>query len=236
MRRLIRWVANIYPRSWRERYGDEFAALLEDVRPSARTALNVFTGAIMMQIRTWGFGRMVAIAAVVGCAVFAAVFFLVPKPYRAEATLRLDSPQGLQKLDAVNKLAEQVESRRSLTGIITAEELYSSERKRQTLEDVIEKMRRDIRVSPVGGPLIAIKVAFADPDPHVAQRVTQRLISSFMAENVREPSGVNLQVLEPAALPTAPVVKARIIAPTAGILSGIVALGALLLWRRRQRA
>jgi hypothetical protein len=38
MSRLIRFIARFYPRSWRERYGAEFTALLEDVRPDGRTA------------------------------------------------------------------------------------------------------------------------------------------------------------------------------------------------------
>jgi hypothetical protein len=34
MRTLIRWVAFCYPKTWRERYGAEFDALLEDMSPS----------------------------------------------------------------------------------------------------------------------------------------------------------------------------------------------------------
>jgi hypothetical protein len=34
MRTLIRWAARLYPEAWRNRYADEFDALLEDISPS----------------------------------------------------------------------------------------------------------------------------------------------------------------------------------------------------------
>jgi hypothetical protein len=52
MRSLIRFSAKLYPPRWRSRYGAEFDALLEDERPSARAAIDVLTGALLMQIRT----------------------------------------------------------------------------------------------------------------------------------------------------------------------------------------
>jgi hypothetical protein len=36
MRRWMRIIARLYPAGWRARYGDEFDALLEDVRPGGR--------------------------------------------------------------------------------------------------------------------------------------------------------------------------------------------------------
>ena len=46
MKQLIRFAAKLYPRSWRERYGAEFEALLDDTGADPRIALNVFTEAI----------------------------------------------------------------------------------------------------------------------------------------------------------------------------------------------
>jgi len=34
MRTLIRWAARLYPATWRNRYGAEFEALLDDISPS----------------------------------------------------------------------------------------------------------------------------------------------------------------------------------------------------------
>jgi len=40
-----RWV-RLYPRRWRERYGDELAAILEDLHPTRRPALDLLAGAL----------------------------------------------------------------------------------------------------------------------------------------------------------------------------------------------
>jgi len=51
--RLTKWAARLYPRWWRERYGEEFAALLEDARPGFFGVLDVARGAMTMQMTTW---------------------------------------------------------------------------------------------------------------------------------------------------------------------------------------
>jgi uncharacterized membrane protein HdeD (DUF308 family) len=53
MRRLIDFFVKLYPKWWRDRYGAEFDALLEDAGASVRTAFNVFLGAFLIQLRTW---------------------------------------------------------------------------------------------------------------------------------------------------------------------------------------
>lgn len=45
MRRLITSAARLYPRRWRERYGDEFAALLAETEASVPVLLDVLRGA-----------------------------------------------------------------------------------------------------------------------------------------------------------------------------------------------
>ena len=53
MKLLIRFAAKLYPRSWRDRYGAEFDALLDDIGANPRIALNVLTEAIGMQVQRW---------------------------------------------------------------------------------------------------------------------------------------------------------------------------------------
>lgn len=53
MKRVIRFVARIYPRAWRQRYGEEFEALLEDTGADWRVVLDVLTGAMSMRGRQW---------------------------------------------------------------------------------------------------------------------------------------------------------------------------------------
>lgn len=51
MKLLIRCAAKLYPRSWRERYGAEFDALLDDIGSDPRIALDVLTEALGMQVQ-----------------------------------------------------------------------------------------------------------------------------------------------------------------------------------------
>jgi len=50
MKRAMKLLARLYPSSWRERYGAEFEALLEDTNPSAWDAIDVLWGALKMQL------------------------------------------------------------------------------------------------------------------------------------------------------------------------------------------
>src|SRR5208282_1252178 len=92
MTRLIHLFARLYPRPWRERYGAEYQALLddvhlEDVRPAAWIAADVFTGAIAMQMRTWKSWKIAAVPALLGLAVIAGLFFEMPTTYISNAII-----------------------------------------------------------------------------------------------------------------------------------------------------
>ncbi|HEX4227750.1 MAG TPA: hypothetical protein VHZ07_03710 [Bryobacteraceae bacterium] len=57
MKRLICVFAKLYPRWWRDRYGAEFDALIEDDAPRLGAAVNVLLEALLTQIRTLSEGR-----------------------------------------------------------------------------------------------------------------------------------------------------------------------------------
>ena len=57
MNRLIHFIARLYPRWWRERYGAEFEALLAEDAATLRAAVDVFAGAMLMRIRTFAEGE-----------------------------------------------------------------------------------------------------------------------------------------------------------------------------------
>ena len=93
----------------------------------------------------------------------------------------------------INSMANAILSRTMLTNIIQSQGLYQGELRRKPMEDVIETMRRDIRISNVldiqsrsgRGPLSAFRVAFEYDDRYKAQRVARDLVSRFMNENLR---------------------------------------------------
>lgn len=47
----MRWLLRLYPRAWRERYGDEFLALIEDAGLSARQLCDLLGGALDARLR-----------------------------------------------------------------------------------------------------------------------------------------------------------------------------------------
>jgi hypothetical protein len=54
MRRLIRRAARLYPKTWRDRYGDEFDALLEDMSPSLGDVCDVLRDVLRVRVITAG--------------------------------------------------------------------------------------------------------------------------------------------------------------------------------------
>ena len=132
------------------------------------------------------------VAAAIGAAV---VTQRLPNLYRAE-TLILVVPQRVPESyvrstvtarieDRLSSIQQQILSRSRLERIIQDFDLYPDERRRLVMEDVVERMRRDIE-----GPTIergdAFRVGFVSKDPRLAQRVTERLASLFIDENLRD--------------------------------------------------
>jgi hypothetical protein len=59
---LIRALVALHPREWRRRYGEEFAALLEDTRLTRSAVINVATHAAKLQIRAHTEGALMVAA------------------------------------------------------------------------------------------------------------------------------------------------------------------------------
>ncbi len=95
MKLLIRFAARLYPRSWRERYGAEFDALLDDLGANPRIALNVLTAAINMQVLRL---KKIASAVLLGAAALCLASWQVgQRPYITPGTqlvFRQDSNLG----------------------------------------------------------------------------------------------------------------------------------------------
>jgi hypothetical protein len=104
MRRLSHFLVCLYPRSWRERYGEEFSALIEDVRPTWQTVANVMKGALEMQTQTWRFGQILLTAGILGALTMVIAHFAIPD--RAEAAITVSGPaDGTAAGDVVMSLA-----------------------------------------------------------------------------------------------------------------------------------
>ena len=126
---------------------------------------------------------------------------LIPDRYRSEAVI-LIVPQRVPEsyvrstvttliADRVRTISQQIMSRARLEGIIQDFDLYPEQRRTGIMEDVVETMRRNIRVdiprsSGRRDASSSFQVSFTSTDPRTAMRVTDRLAYLFIDENLRD--------------------------------------------------
>lgn len=101
----------------------------------------------------------------------------VPESYvRATVTTRID-----ERLRSIN---QQLMSRTRLEPIIREFSLYATDARTGLMEDVVERMRRNIQVQIVRGD--AFHISYVSEDPRTAMKVTERLASLYINENLRD--------------------------------------------------
>jgi polysaccharide chain length determinant protein (PEP-CTERM system associated) len=119
---------------------------------------------------------------------------LLPDLYRAD-TLILVVPQRVPESyvrstvttrieDRLQSISQQILSRTRLERIIEEFNLYAQQRRVGIMEDVVQKMRDDIKIDVVRGD--AFRVAYIGTDPRTVMRVTERLASSVIEESLRD--------------------------------------------------
>ncbi len=123
------------------------------------------------------------------------VAHFLPNRYRSE-TVILVVPQQVPESyvkstvtsrieDRLQSISQQILSRTRLERIIQDFNLYEKDRQAGIMEDVVEKMRtRDIRVETLKGD--AFRIAYIGDNPLTVMRVTDRLASHFIDENLRD--------------------------------------------------
>jgi polysaccharide chain length determinant protein (PEP-CTERM system associated) len=105
----------------------------------------------------------------------------VPEGYvRSSITARL--------ADRLPVISQQIMSRTRLERIIQDFDLYADERKTKLMEDVVAMMRDDVGVQLVKGD--AFQVSYQSNEAKTAMRVTERLASLFIEENLRDREGL----------------------------------------------
>ena len=235
MKRVIRAAAWLYPKLWRQRYGDEFEALIEEAGADWRSLADVFLEAIKMRFTHWNFTRLTLVLAVGGAMIAAAVSFAVPNRWESQTVLRLD---GADPATSLGRMLIQVESRPALTTVITDHDLYHAERQRMPLEDVIEKMKENIVVRPVStktGATTVFAVRFVDEDRHKAQQVTKDLAARLIdLHGARQESDLKsvMEIIDPPSLPLRPTSPNRPLLTGIGLLAGLIVAVVLQVRRR----
>jgi len=139
----------------------------------------------------------------VACGVAIAVVLLsllLPNHYDSEATILVVQQQVPQRYvvpnttysiqEAIESLTEAVLSRTRLLPMISEFGLYPQEKQRLGPEGLVELMRSNIQITPVEKDpsrreVNAFKISFTAGNPIVAQKVTERLTSFFIDENLK---------------------------------------------------
>jgi uncharacterized protein involved in exopolysaccharide biosynthesis len=148
-------------------------------------------------------GVMVA-AAIVIYIVAAIVAMALPAIYRSTAVILVEEqaiPQEFIKStitsfadERIQVISQRVLTRTTLLQLVEKYDLYPAERRRETNDEILERMRKDIKFTPVsaergGGSnarvTIAFNIAYVSESPQKAQRVVNELVSLFLNENVR---------------------------------------------------
>lgn len=105
----------------------------------------------------------------------------VPDTYvRSTVTSRIE--------DRLQSISPEILSRTRLEQIIEELDLYVEERKTLAMEEVVERMRLNIKADPIKET--AFQVSYLSDDPVKAMEVTKRLASMFIDGNLRDRAGL----------------------------------------------
>lgn len=146
---------------------------------------------VRLLLRRWW---LVLLPLAVGTAAGVLAYKWLPVHYRSE-TLIMVVPQRIPESyvrstvtgaveDRLPSINEQIMSRSRLERIISDFDLYAKQRSDGIMEDVVRRMRSDIQVRLEGKE--SFRVSYISPDPRIAQKVTERLASLYIEENLRD--------------------------------------------------
>ncbi len=140
-------------------------------------------------------------------AIGAIVALVWPSSYRSTATILIEEqeiPQDLVRSTVssyadqrIQVISQQVMTRANLMQIVDKYTLYPSERKRETTEEILERMRKDIRLDLVNSDVtdrrsggktsatIAFTLSYDSQSAEKAQKVANELTSLYLNENLQ---------------------------------------------------
>ncbi len=223
MRRLGRLLGRLYPRAWRDRYGAEFEALLEDMEnPAAADLLDIAQGALHMHILTSRTLAWIGGFAVAGVALGFAAAFVAPPHYRSQSAIRISGIEAASRGAFIDGLAQKVFRRTALAELVKQQGLY--EKPDVPLEDVIADVRRDISILQDPAAPDSFVIAYSSKTQNVSKSVVNELVQRFMEENLRaaEKGGAGATLQSTAPAETMPFRPYQALLPAAGLFAGIL--------------
>jgi len=225
-RLLLEWATRIYPRTWRERYGREFEAMLEDLPERGlrwNSVWDISKGAIAMRAIQGpaNLMKVTAIFAVAGLIVAGGIAFAIPDSFVSMSLVKADSSIDGEILS--NSLQRTLTDK-WMQGLIGKYGLY------QGKANAVELLKRDFVVRPIkrgrsGEGAFHVGVRHADPE--TARRINVELTEAILKAQA------GLSLLDATSLPQSPIEPNRPIIAIVGCTAG-AAIGLILaLWRRR---
>jgi hypothetical protein len=242
MRRLAWWASRLYPAAWRERYGAEFEALLEDTSLQGGDVWDVLWGALTMRMTRSNLVAITAGLAVIGGLIGGLATLGNVAGYTSTGTLRVKvgDKDPATEIAAFQMAMQKTMSRGSLAELIQRPnlDLYRDARAKDPLEDIILRMRHDIAVRhrATGAGRTALTVSFRHPDPVLAQRANAALMERLRSEMVAQ---VPVEVMEQASPGQSMLTGKRWQIVATGMLAGLgLGIACSMVWsvvRNRQR-
>jgi polysaccharide chain length determinant protein (PEP-CTERM system associated) len=119
---------------------------------------------------------------------------LLPDEYRSQATIQVVTPRVPDAIlkestrasltDRLRATEATILSRTRLEYLVKEFNLYPEQQKTEVMEDIVARMRRDIRTAPVKGDVF--QVQYTGRNPVTVMKVTERLAALFVEESVRD--------------------------------------------------
>ena len=135
------------------------------------------------------------------------VAFLLPPTYRSTATILIEEQEIPSELvrstitsyadQRIQVISQQVMTRANLMQVIEKYNLYPSKRKHETTEEILERIRKDIKLNIVSADVIdrrsgakttatiAFTLAYDSETAESAQKVANELTSLYLNENLK---------------------------------------------------
>jgi hypothetical protein len=233
MKKRLLW---LYPRRWRERYGREFDALLEQGAWNWTDYLDILKGGIFMRLTSWirrPAWQTLTLFVLLGAIAGAIATQIVQTEYVSSVTLEIQG--GPEAVSEINPLLKDILSRKGLTAVINQLDLYREQRTTMPLEDIVERMRQNIRVFK--NPGSSIEVWFTHTDARVAQLVTREL-SRLITTNIAQSQATETRLVidqKDLAVPAIPIFPNHRNIVIAGALCGLLAGSTLAALNARMR-
>ncbi len=115
MKRLIRLAARLYPRAWRDRYGLEFQALLDETKPGWRDIVDVLEGGVQMQVRRAHPVVVAAAVGIIGASAAGLVAINMADRFVSKGTMNVGPAGTAKPAEVMPKLARQAFDGNTLT-------------------------------------------------------------------------------------------------------------------------